>query len=40
MGDIEAPVIRVVSRLAEYDAGQWDACANPETITRLCRMRF
>ena len=31
MGDIEAPVIRVVSRLAEYDAGQWDACANPET---------
>ena len=29
MGDIDAPVIRVVSRLAEYDADQWNACAHP-----------
>ena len=29
MGDIDAPVIRVVSRLADYDADQWNACAHP-----------
>lgn len=29
MGDIDAPVIRVVSRLADYDAAQWNACAHP-----------
>ena len=29
MGDIDAPVIRVVSRLADYDVAQWNACAHP-----------
>ena len=29
MGDVDAPVIRVVSRLAKYDADQWNACAHP-----------
>ena len=35
MGDIDAPVIRVVSRLADYDANQWDACAHGADLSLI-----
>jgi len=33
MGDIEAPILRVISDIADIDAAQWDACANPPNQT-------
>ena len=29
MGDIEPPILRTVSKVAEIPADRWNACANP-----------